>query len=609
MHEPRQRRTEVGKRQDSVDMAGRQAGYGRRKEESIGATIDLESVNGDLLYHKNDKGTTNWRSDLSSVMLLLILYTLQGIPMGLSGSIPFLLLDKVSYSEQAIFSLVSLPFSLKLLWAPLVDSVYSRSFGRRKSWLVPSQLLCGGMMLWARSVMDDWIGEDGGDPHIKTLTAYFLGLYFIMATQDIAVDGWALTMLSRENVGYASTCNTIGQTLGFFISQVGFLALYDAGVCNKYFRSEPSDVGMLTLSTFLQFWGVVFLATTLFVWFFKPEVDNGMDDEPLDTRAHIPQEESQEPHVISAPVRPNTLNVKCSAPSITFARYVQQSQCTALSHAVTCNRSTLDFNLCVRPQLYKCVRLSSVQELTAVLLTCRMAFAVTDAATSLKLVEYGMPKEEIAMLSPILVTLGMVIPVAIGRLTAGPMPMTVFLWGYPLRIIVTMVYVWVLPLTRRTHMIPGDYSTEFVAWIVSAVVLHEVASNCMFVSQMAFFSRVSDPVIGGTYMTLLNTIANIGGKWPNSLSLYMLDHLTFRHCVTEQGDIMESVPCNSDEGKQNCQEEGASCNVWLDGYVIEAVVCTVIGLAWIGLFARRVLSMQDLPMEAWQVSIVGRKSK
>ncbi len=50
------------------------------------------------------------------------------------------------------------------------------------------------------------------------------------------MDGWALTMLSRENVGYASTCNSIGQTLGFFISQVGFLALYDADVCNKYFR-------------------------------------------------------------------------------------------------------------------------------------------------------------------------------------------------------------------------------------------------------------------------------------------------------------------------------------------------------------------------------------
>lgn len=65
---------------------------------------------------------------------------------------------------------------------------------------------------------------------------WLVAITFFFAPQDIAVDGWALTMLSRENVGYASTCNTIGQTLGFFISQVGFLALYDAGVCNKYFR-------------------------------------------------------------------------------------------------------------------------------------------------------------------------------------------------------------------------------------------------------------------------------------------------------------------------------------------------------------------------------------
>lgn len=44
-------------------------------------------------------------------------------------------------------------------------------------------------MLLARSVMDEWIGEDGGVPHVKTLTAYFLALYFIMATQ-VFVAGW-----------------------------------------------------------------------------------------------------------------------------------------------------------------------------------------------------------------------------------------------------------------------------------------------------------------------------------------------------------------------------------------------------------------------------------
>lgn len=41
-------------------------------------------------------------------------------------------------------------------------------------------------MLLARSVMDEWIGEDGGVPHVKTLTAYFFALYFIMATQVCA---------------------------------------------------------------------------------------------------------------------------------------------------------------------------------------------------------------------------------------------------------------------------------------------------------------------------------------------------------------------------------------------------------------------------------------
>ena len=50
--------------------------------------------------------------------------------------------------------------------------------------------------------------------NVEWLTAFFMFLYFLMATQDIAVDGWALTMLSRHNVGYASICNTIGQAFG-----------------------------------------------------------------------------------------------------------------------------------------------------------------------------------------------------------------------------------------------------------------------------------------------------------------------------------------------------------------------------------------------------------
>jgi len=38
----------------------------------------------------------------------------------------------------------------------------------------------------------------------------------------------------------------------------------------------------------------------------------------------------------------------------------------------------------------------------------------------------------------------------------------------------------------------------------------QVAIYYMFVPLMAFYAKVSDPVIGGTYMTLLNTVSNLG---------------------------------------------------------------------------------------------------
>jgi PAT family acetyl-CoA transporter-like MFS transporter 1 len=89
--------------------------------------------------------------DYQNLFLLLLLYTLQGVPMGLSGAIPYILQEKsVSYTEQAVFSLVSWPFSIKLLWAPIVDSWYSEKFGRRKTWLVPAQLAIGLVMLAGR---------------------------------------------------------------------------------------------------------------------------------------------------------------------------------------------------------------------------------------------------------------------------------------------------------------------------------------------------------------------------------------------------------------------------------------------------------------------------
>ena len=210
--------------------------------------------------------------DRSNIAALLLLYVLQGVPIGLGASIPMVLQSKmIGYRQQAMFSLVTWPFSIKLLWAPVVDSLYSRSFGRRKSWLIPVQYTIGLTMILLSYTVDGLLGMGQLPPNVLLLTVAFVFLHFLAATQDIAVDGWALTMLSRENVGYSSTCNSVGQTTGFFLGYTIFLALESKEFCNTYLRVTPEETGILELSTFLFYWGVIFITITTLIWWFKSE--------------------------------------------------------------------------------------------------------------------------------------------------------------------------------------------------------------------------------------------------------------------------------------------------------------------------------------------------
>lgn len=119
--------------------------------------------------------------DRWNIALLLFLYTLQGLPMGLAGSVPFLLQEAgATFSEQATFSLASWPYSLKILWAPLVDVLYFKQFGRRKTWLVPVQLLVGVLLIvLGPEVQSRLLDQD--EPDIKFVTAVFFTFYFLVS--------------------------------------------------------------------------------------------------------------------------------------------------------------------------------------------------------------------------------------------------------------------------------------------------------------------------------------------------------------------------------------------------------------------------------------------
>ncbi|ALC44911.1 CG9706, partial [Drosophila busckii] len=491
------------------------------------------------------------RGDRRNIGILLFLYILQGIPIGLIAAIPMLLQNRgASYKQQAEFSFAYWPFSIKLLWAPIVDSIYVRRFGRRKSWLVPVQYLLGIFMLLLSANVDRWLGGNGLEPNVPLLTLLFFVLNFLAATQDIAVDGWALTMLKRCNVGYASTCNSVGQTAGYFLGYVVFIALESKDFCNSYLRSEPADVGMVTLPRFLWFWGITFIVATTLVALFKKE--NDIED------AHM------------------------------AARY------------------TVEHELNLRESykvLWDMIWMRPVQILALILLTVKVTFAASDSVTSLKLVEYGVPKEKLALLAIPVIPLQLILPIVVGKYTNGPRPLVVYLKAIPYRIIlasVATVIAYATPWMIDGGVVPVYY---YVLLVVS-YACYQIFLYSMFVSAMAFFAKISDPAVGGTYMTFLNTLCNLGGNWPNTVVLWLVDVLTLKQCTRQQDNHCEDKQQEQAIliiSLQDCLGGDGQCEIVYDGYYVEAVVLTIYGIIWILVARKWILYLQDLPTKAWMV--------
>lgn len=155
-------------------------------------TLDDEPPPTPLTPHKSTGFFDLPMQDRRNFLFLVLLYFLQGIPMGLaSGSVPFLLKKHLSYGQIGVFSLAVYPYSLKLLWSPIVDAVWNPRIGRRKSWIMPIQMFSGFGMIYLGSRIKEMMVSAGASDGsgIWTFTWWWFFLVFLCATQDIAVDG------------------------------------------------------------------------------------------------------------------------------------------------------------------------------------------------------------------------------------------------------------------------------------------------------------------------------------------------------------------------------------------------------------------------------------
>lgn len=502
------------------------------------------------------------RKDYKAFIVLIILYTLQGVPVGLAfGSVPFILKTKVSYSQVGVFSLASYPYSLKLLWSPIVDAVYNRKIGRRKSWIIPVQLVSGVTLLYLGLTIDHYMLDP--NKYLSQITASFFLLVLFCATQDIAVDGWALTCLSPECLSFASTAQTIGMNCGYFSSFTVFLALSSPEFANRYLRSVPKSTGLFSLSGYLAFWGWMYILVTVLL-FFIPE-----DPPHLAKRIHD----------------------KHSAD-----HYKEESHYNKPSGET--DRGYYFRELFrVYSLMYEVLKLLNVQTLVVILLFAKLGFQVNEAATNLKLLEKGLSKEDLSITVLIDFPFELIFGYYAGRWSSGKGPLRPWLLGFAGRLFSAFLAHMILLFLPITNENGVSIRVFFV--IICQHLLNSFMSTVQFVSLCAFFTKIADPAIGGTYMTTLNTLSNYGGTWPRLIILFLIDKFTVAKCIPSTAS--EPYQLFSEDEKQRCISSGGQVSILRDGYFYTSTLCISLGIVIWFWVKKQATHLQSLPQGAWRV--------
>lgn len=153
--------------------------------------------------------------------LLGALYFSQGLPFGFFVQAMPVLLRNYGYSlvDIGLSSLLAAPWALKFLWAPAVDRFSIASLGRRRTWLLPLQVLAVVLLLVTAGV----------DPQrgIGPLLVLVFLINLVSATQDIATDGLAIDLLAPEQRGFANGLQVAGYRVGMIVGGGALLIAFD----------------------------------------------------------------------------------------------------------------------------------------------------------------------------------------------------------------------------------------------------------------------------------------------------------------------------------------------------------------------------------------------
>lgn len=162
---------------------------------------------------------------IGKLAIIFFLGASSGLPAALVLSTSKAFLKDLGFDLKTIgfFSLVSLPYTIKFLFAPFIDSLalpfLTKIFGQRRSWLILSQT--------ALIIFIAVFGAVGILNNITLITIAALLITFASAAQDIVIDAYRIELIEKEDQGLAASFYVYGYRVGMLISGALALVLSD----------------------------------------------------------------------------------------------------------------------------------------------------------------------------------------------------------------------------------------------------------------------------------------------------------------------------------------------------------------------------------------------
>ncbi|HUS68086.1 MAG TPA: MFS transporter [Kofleriaceae bacterium] len=168
-----------------------------------------------------------------------------GLPLLLTGQVLGLWLTdaKIDIKTIALFASVGLPYTFKFAWAPLLDRYVPPFLGRRRGWMLITQIGLVGVIVAMASA----------DPSSNTeLVAYLaVAIAALSATQDVAIDAWRADVLAVEERAAGSAAYVLGYRVAMLAVGTAGLILADLTSFRVVYLGTAVLMALCIIATFL----------------------------------------------------------------------------------------------------------------------------------------------------------------------------------------------------------------------------------------------------------------------------------------------------------------------------------------------------------------------